>query len=85
MAGDPNPFLYTNFSGFSPNYGDVTPSKERSRLKISFTDSFGYNSVVETDIFGDDFNSVMDSLRQCLNGLGFSEKLVNDYFDMSEE
>lgn len=51
-----------------------------NRLKMEYTDSFGYNTVVETDVADVTFNSLMDSVRQCLGAFGYSQRTIDEYF-----
>ena len=49
-------------------------------LIMEFTNSFGDHVKVELDVEDETFDSLMDAVKQCVAGFGYSEKLINEYW-----
>ena len=48
-------------------------------IKISYTDEFGHNTTVETDVIGNDIHALMSAIGQCVKGFGYAEANVREY------
>ncbi len=57
----------------------VEITAKHTRLRMEYTDSFGYNTIVETDVQGDTLDELMSSVKQCIHGFGFSESSIAEY------